>query len=430
MFFTFLTLFTSLLLASISGWFSVTGITIIYSGTLIHSLLMGVVIELGKLVTISWLYRNWKFSKWKFKTIGVFITILMMLATNISVYGFLMKSHLSQGAGTLNNDAKVERLDQQIAREKSAIIDNEKVITQLDSAINSYLIKDKTDKSIAIRRSQAPQRKKLREDIDVAQKRIDQYSDEKLALQSEVRKLQLDVGPIRNISELIYGTDGNTDKNIEAAVRMFTLIIVLSLDPLAVWLLIAANNSIMRLQNKKEEDGPDTLNISLPISDNTILPAEDPVIEKTIPEDLEPKIAEQELSLLDIEKIEEDIPVTEEDNTKLFKNSSEVTWPTIPKEELVEEVTTEEPIHAILPIENTPTLPETPVAKVPWAADAATLKTILGSNAHFVAEKLESKEILPDLISIVDDNQENTELLQKKHKYPIGLSWLTEFKKG
>lgn len=251
MIFALLTLLTALALATVSGWFSIIGIMSIYAGAAYHAFIMGVVLEAGKLVTTSWLYRNWKFSTWKLKIPLVIFTIILMLITSIGVFGFLSKSHLEQGASTIDNSAKVERFDQQIAREKSIIADDEKLISQFDETINSYIGKDRTDKSVAVRRSQNPQRKKLRDDIDASQKKIDEYSDQKLALQSEVRKLQLDTGPIRYIAELIYGVDNNVDKNIEAAVRMFTLIIDSTLDPLAVILLIAANHTLLRIQNEK-----------------------------------------------------------------------------------------------------------------------------------------------------------------------------------
>lgn len=253
MIFALLTLLSALSLAGVAGWFSIIGITAIYAAAPAHAIIMGVVLEAGKLVTTSWLYRNWAFSDWKIKIPLIIFTVILMLATSIGVFGFLSKAHLEQGAGTVDNSAKTERLAQQISREKATIDDDQKIIGQLDATINSYLGKDRTDKSLAVRKSQTPQRNQLRADIDAAQKRIDGYSDEKLKLDSEVRKLQLDVGPIRYIAELFYGTDGSAEKNIEAAVRMFTLLIVSTLDPLAVILLIAANHTILRQQNAKKE---------------------------------------------------------------------------------------------------------------------------------------------------------------------------------
>lgn len=271
--FAILTLLSALSLAGVAGWFSIIGVMSIYAGAQFHALIMGIVLEAGKLVVTSWLYRNWTFSSWKLKLPLIVFTLTLMLATSIGVFGFLSKAHLEQGSGTIDNTAKVERLEQQIVREKSTITDDEKVIGQLDATINSYIGKDRTDKSVSIRKSQTPQRNQLRSDIDAAQRRIDGFSDEKFKLQAEVRKLQLDVGPIRYIAELIYGADGNADKKIEAAVRIFTLIIVSTLDPLAVILLIAANHTILRLQNEKDQKNNekiDTASIRYGINESAI----------------------------------------------------------------------------------------------------------------------------------------------------------------
>jgi len=248
-----LTLLAALSVAGVAGWFSIVGVMSIYAGAPLHAaLVMGVVLEVAKLVTTSWLYRNWDTSSWKIKGPLVYFTTALMIATSIGVFGFLTKAHLEQGAATVDNTAKVERLDQQILREKSSIADNEKVIGQLDTAINSYLGKDNADRALSVRRGQAPQRKLLRNDIDAAQKRIDEYSDEKFKLTSQVRALQLEVGPIRYIAELFYGNGGDEVTKIESAVKLFTLLIVSTLDPLAVILLIAANHTFLRRQNEKE----------------------------------------------------------------------------------------------------------------------------------------------------------------------------------
>ena len=251
--FALLTLLSALSLAAVADWFSIIGFMAIYAASPLHALIMGIVLALAKLVTTSWLYRNWKFINWRLKFPLIGFVLALMIATSIGTFGFLSKAHLEQTGGTIDNGAKVERLEQQITREKSVIADDEKVITQLDATINSYIGKDRTDKSLAVRKSQTPQRKQLRDDIDASQKRIDTFSDEKLKLQSEVRKQQLDVGPIRYIAELFYGVAADAGKNIEAAVRIFTLLIVSTLDPLAVILLVAANHTLLRLRDEKKK---------------------------------------------------------------------------------------------------------------------------------------------------------------------------------
>ena len=176
----------------------------------------------------------------------------IMMATSMSVFGFLSKAHLQQGAETLDNVPKIERLDDQISREKARIADDQKVIGQLDATVNSFIGKDNGDRALQVRRSQDRQRSQLRTDINNAQKSIDQLNTEKAPLASEVKKLQLDVGPLRYIGELIYGSD-NVDKNIESAVKLFSMLIVLILDPSAVMLLTAYNHSVLRRENEKKQ---------------------------------------------------------------------------------------------------------------------------------------------------------------------------------
>ena len=252
MFISILTLLTSLSLAGVVGLFSIIGIMTIYAGAPFHAaMVMGIVMECSKLVIISWVYRNWHHTTYLLKIPLVIVALTIMLLTNVGVFGFLSKAHLEQGASTVDNSAKVEQLNQQIARAQSSITDNEKVIAQMDGAVNSLIGKDLANRSITVRRTQASQRKQLRDDITASQAQIDTFSKEKFTLESEVRKLQLEVGPIRYIAELFH-KDGDT-KSIESSVQTYSLIIVLILDPAAVLLLLAANQSLLRYYREKED---------------------------------------------------------------------------------------------------------------------------------------------------------------------------------
>lgn len=253
MIFAIITLLAALALASVVGWFSIIGFTAIYAGAPTFALIMGVVLETSKLVTISWVYRNWKYAGWRLKLPLLYFIMVLMLVTSIGVFGFLSKAHLEQGASTIDNSAKVESIDYQIAREKSVIADNQKIIAQLDEVVNTYISEGYATKSISVRKAQKAEREDLWENITESQKKIDILSSQKFSLESAVRQLELEVGPIRYIAELIYGQQENTISNIEAAVRIFTLLIVSTLDPLAVVLLIAANHTLLRLKDEKEK---------------------------------------------------------------------------------------------------------------------------------------------------------------------------------
>ena len=75
--------------------------------------------------------------------------------------------------------------------------------------------------------------------IKEANNQIDILIEEKYAIQSEYRKLEAEVGPIKYIAEFVYGEDA-TQNMLEEAVRWVIIIIIFVFDPLAVLLLIAS----------------------------------------------------------------------------------------------------------------------------------------------------------------------------------------------
>jgi hypothetical protein len=90
------------------------------------------------------------------------------------------------------------------------------------------------------------------------QKELSDINKRKLPLLKEENKLVAEVGPIKYIGDMVYGTD---DTNaIDKAVRLVIMLIMVVFDPLAVLLLIAANMS-MRQRNgiqstNTNEDSP------------------------------------------------------------------------------------------------------------------------------------------------------------------------------
>jgi len=62
MFFAILTLITAIGISVVAAWYSIVGLMAIFAAAAIPIAIMGGVLEVGKLVTASWLYRNWKTS--------------------------------------------------------------------------------------------------------------------------------------------------------------------------------------------------------------------------------------------------------------------------------------------------------------------------------------------------------------------------------
>ena len=56
----YIALFVALTLSSVSAYYSIIGLTALFAGAFWPVVIMGSVLELGKVTTASWLYRNWK----------------------------------------------------------------------------------------------------------------------------------------------------------------------------------------------------------------------------------------------------------------------------------------------------------------------------------------------------------------------------------
>ena len=249
MFFPAITLLTSLALAAVAGWFSIAGLVTIMAAEPIAALILGITLELGKLVTASWLYRNWHHANWWLKTPLLYFMAALMMTTSMGVFGYLSKAHLEQGSATVDNSARISEIERRIGKEQLKIADNDKMIAQLDNVVDTLIAKEQTNRALAVRRSQAAQRAQLKESTQQIQAEIEKLSEEKFQLGAQLRKLELEVGPIKYIASVIYGD--NSNDTLAAAVRLFTLLVVSTLDPLAITLLIAANFTILRLQRER-----------------------------------------------------------------------------------------------------------------------------------------------------------------------------------
>lgn len=274
MFFGILTLFTALSMATVAAVFAIYGIIAIFAGMPQFALVMGAVIELGKVVGISWLYRNWS-EPTKIKYAMAPLVLVAMMLTSMGIFGLLSKAHLEQTSPVANNEVQITRLDQQIAREQSRIADSEEVISQLDQTVQTLIDFDRIrgdDGALAVRESQAEQRELLRQTIDTAQAELDRLEDQKLELTQELTAIALEVGPVKYLAELVYGTE--TDRT-EEAVRWVIIAFIFVFDPMAILLLMAANYTFDQ-RNKK----PVEVVHQEPIIENK----EEPNVEKTTEE--------------------------------------------------------------------------------------------------------------------------------------------------
>lgn len=243
--FIFLLLFSALAVSTVAGYFSIVGLMAIFPAAAEPILAMGVVLEVAKLVTASWLYRYWNKTALAMKSYFTVAVIILSVITSMGIFGFLSKAHLEHSVSTGDNTLQVARLDRRIETEQRRIADAETVLAQLDNTVQTLIDYDRIrgdDGAIATRESQAAEREELNASIDAAVAAIDALSEEKLVLETEQLLIEVEVGPLLYVAEMIYG---DTDKEtLDKTVRFVIILLILVFDPLAILLVVAANMSM------------------------------------------------------------------------------------------------------------------------------------------------------------------------------------------
>jgi hypothetical protein len=229
----------------VAAWFSIAGLMAIFGGAALGVAVMAATLELGKIISVSWLYRNWH-AKGLLKYYLILAVAVLMFITSLGIFGFLSRAHIEQSLSSTDNTVRIEQLDDRIVREQSKITDTVAVIAQLDNAVTVLQNNDRIsgpNGAVALRLSQEPERAKLNAVIDSANNAIDDLKMQRMPLnQAQIAK-EVEVGPLKYVAELIYGKE-RAQENFDQAVRWVIIILVLVFDPLAVALLVAAGADV------------------------------------------------------------------------------------------------------------------------------------------------------------------------------------------
>jgi hypothetical protein len=247
---------SALAISGVAALYSILGLAAIFAGAKIPIMIMGGVLEVGKLVTASWLYQNWK-NPLLPKSIKYYLTssvIVLVFVTSMGIFGFLSKAHLDQVKPTTSNETRIVLIDKQILQEERIIVRAEKTLERLDKALDVYIAKEYVSRGLKERKKQKAERDELTLAINNAMDKIDELMLKKQEFELETKMLEAEVGPLKYIAELIYGD--NAKDYFDEAVRAVIIVLIFVFDPLAVLLLIAANISLSgwsKLRGKKKQ---------------------------------------------------------------------------------------------------------------------------------------------------------------------------------
>src|SRR5882762_6195479 len=245
----FATLTAALALATVSGGFSITGMTSIFVGAYWPVVGMGVALEIGKLCAVAalpTLHRGTLKA-----ALAVLVAVLMGLNA-VGCYGFLAKAQIGhQVEGETVVSARAANIEARLAVQAEKVADLTKQIADLDaartietpsagnlrtaSAINAQAAALAAAAKLRAADDERRQAKRtsLADKLTVEAKTLADLKIEKASIEGQRKVAEADLGPVRYLATLL----GAGDQDV---LRWFILVIALLLDPAAVLLLLAA----------------------------------------------------------------------------------------------------------------------------------------------------------------------------------------------
>lgn len=237
-------MFIAVSIAGVAAYFSVYGLAHIFAATFWSVVLMGCILEIGKLVATSFLYRYWDHLKFALKAYLFIAIIGLMALTSAGIFGYLSNAYQQDIVGVKDVAARIKLLDIELA----TLVARENRINEDVGRIGSNYVSARQN----LIKQYAPEKAELNT-------RIVAIRVEQLDLSTKQLEVEAHTGPIIYIAKAM-------DKGVDEAVVWMICLIIFVFDPLAVALTIGANIALTtkRANDEKQLDPPgDNGNASL-----------------------------------------------------------------------------------------------------------------------------------------------------------------------
>jgi len=134
------------------------------------------VLEVGKLITASWLYRHWKQTRFLLKTYLTISVIVLSLITSMGIFGFLSKAHLEQNLASENLTQRIDLINSKIVSQQTYIKRQNAIIERAEKSLTRTV--GTNDEAIAIERQNLEDaQNKLKEAINIEKQSLADAED-------------------------------------------------------------------------------------------------------------------------------------------------------------------------------------------------------------------------------------------------------------
>ena len=253
-----LLLFCALGLSTTAAYYSVIGLSIVFSSVAIPVIIMGTFLEISKLSIATYLHNSWSKIYTMLKVYLVTAVIVLSFITSLGIYGLLSGgfqqniSKLEVGERVIKSvDTKKQRYEeikQEYMQEKHAL---DKDISALRNALstNTTILHVDKNTGIVTRDENAGNRKAYETQLRETSQNRTELTNKIEALNDSITSLDIHVLDLENtenssgelgVIKYIHELTGWSMKGIA---NVFILLLIFVFDPLAITLVIATNQA-------------------------------------------------------------------------------------------------------------------------------------------------------------------------------------------
>tara|TARA_R110002126_G_scaffold250224_1_gene393141 strand:- start:431 stop:1435 length:1005 start_codon:yes stop_codon:yes gene_type:complete len=273
----YLVLTVAMSLAGTAAYYSVFGISKLFSAQATAVIVMASILEIAKLTTASYLERFWNTIHWLRKTYLISALIVLMMITSLGIYGFLVSAYQETAY-------KVELVDKQVNAQTSKLVGYQQQLSNLEKQQQSYdsniaISNDNilklsegfsnnvvqytdangnviTTQSSSTRRAlqeqmrqQTSYRDGLVDKREALTPKYNAINDTIMNIEMQILQLGTDNDVAAEIGPLKY-VAGVVGSETDVVINWFILLFIFVFDPLAILLLISANAELGRIGNE------------------------------------------------------------------------------------------------------------------------------------------------------------------------------------
>ena len=321
-FLPWLLFFCALGLSGTAAYYSVYGLSIIFSGVAIPVIIMGSFLEISKMAIATYLHDSWDKVYGVLKTYLTLALVILSILTSIGIYGLLATGFQKSIAGLEINNKKVENIEvkkgrfeeikKEYQKEKEGL---DKDITSLRNALSTNTTTQTIDRQSGqvVTRANAGNRRAFESQLKIAQQSRDTITSRIDALNDSITNLDIQIldisskeietgelGAIKYLSEI-------TGWEIKKTANFFILTLIFVFDPLAIALVISTNQAFKYYRRKKEDEVVEPVYEEVEVPESYFYPIDTPQVEPEVIEKIVEVPVEVE-KIIEVEKIVE-VPV-------------------------------------------------------------------------------------------------------------------------